>query len=104
MNTHTRTSRNINDVLPELLRQRKLSLRALAAKVDVSHAHLSRALRGADHKCVSGELAARIANALGLPADYFPEYRERAVIEQLRHQPGLRDHLYDSLAQAAVAA
>ena len=35
--------------------------------------------------------------ALGLPRDFFPEYRESAVIDRLRRDGDLRDELYDRL-------
>jgi hypothetical protein len=34
------------------------------------------------------------AIALGLPRDYFPEYREAFVIDRVRSDPRLRDELY----------
>ncbi|HEU4686956.1 MAG TPA: helix-turn-helix transcriptional regulator [Vicinamibacterales bacterium] len=80
-----------------MLRERGRSLRAFAAEVGVSQGHLSRALRGADYRSVSGELAGRIAVTLELPRDYFPEYRQAIVIEAVRSDPALRDRLYGRL-------
>jgi len=39
----------------------------------------------------------RVADALELPHDYFPELREAAVIERLKTDPELRDKLYREL-------
>lgn len=89
--------RPLAEELPSLLAERDLSLRGLAERVGVTHSHLSRATRGANGKTVGGDLAGRIAVALDLPADYFPEYREAAVIEHLRSDPALRDRLYRRL-------
>jgi transcriptional regulator with XRE-family HTH domain len=86
--------RPLAEELPSLLAERDLSLRGLAERIGVTHSHLSRATRGANGKTVGGDLAGRIAIALGLPADYFPEYREAVVIERLRCDPTLRDRLY----------
>jgi len=36
---------------------------------------------------------------LNLPEDYFPEYREAAVIEHLKADPKLRDELYERFWQ-----
>lgn len=38
--------------------------------------------------------AGRIAIHLGLPADYFPEVREAAVIAAVRSDANLRDAIY----------
>ncbi len=80
-----------------LLKQKRTSMRALAVQIDVDIAHLSRAVRHADGKRPSGDLAAKIAKALDLPEDYFPEAREAAVVESVRADPDLRDRLYDTL-------
>ncbi len=74
-----------------------MSLRALARKVGVSHSHLSRVARRKDYKTPSLELMERVASALGLPNDYFYEYRELSVIERIKADPALRDELYDRL-------
>ena len=89
--------RPLAEELPSLLAERDLSLRGLAERVGVTHSHLSRATRGANGKMVGGDLAGRIAVALGLPADYFPEYREAAVVEQVQNDASLRDRLYGQL-------
>ena len=83
-----------------LLAERGLSTNRLASEVGVSQSHLSRVLRGADAKSVNGELAERVAVALGLPADWFPEAREARLIELIRADGKLRDQLYDAHARA----
>ena len=65
--------------------------------IDLNPSHLSRVLRGAEGSRPSTDLISRIAKALNLPAGYFPELREAAVIEKLRSDPELRDGLYDQL-------
>lgn len=75
-----------------------MSLRALASQAGVSQSHLSRALRGRDYKTVSGDLAGRIARALDLPEDYFPEYRAAYVRERLR-DPAALDAVYRRLTR-----
>lgn len=88
------------DQLPGLMRERGLSTNRLAGMVGVSQSHLSRALRGADRKTIRGDLAARIAVALGLPEDWFPETREARLIQLLCGDPELRDRLYDRFVRA----
>ena len=92
-----RTNRAFPDELPQLLHEQGLSLRRLARQVGVTDAHLSRVTRRANYKTVSGELAERVAAALGLPADYFPEAREAYVLQHVRRDPRLRDRLFDQL-------
>lgn len=93
-----RTSEPFTAELPRLLRERRMSQRALAKQVGVSDSHLSRAVRRADYKTASPELMSRVAVALGLPEDYFPEFREAFVIEKIRSDPRLRDQLYRRLS------
>jgi hypothetical protein len=63
----------------------------------VTQGHLSRILRRSDYKGVSPELAGRVAQALDLPIDYFPEFREGAVIARVKQDSRYRDRLYDEL-------
>jgi transcriptional regulator with XRE-family HTH domain len=79
------------------MQARALSINRLAQRVGVSQSHLSRAVRSADRKSVSGDLAERIANAMDLPADWFPETRRERVLELVRSDPVLCDRLYDEL-------
>ena len=94
-----RTDTPFVDELPRLLRERGMSLRALAATIDVSDSHLSRVLRRADYKTPSPDLTRRVALSLGLPPDYFPEFREAYVVEQVRRDSKLRNDLYSRLTR-----
>jgi hypothetical protein len=60
-------------------------------------------LPGVAYKTPSSELARRIALALDLPEDYFPEYREAFVIERIKTNPELRDELYARLKRPGSA-
>ncbi len=80
-----------------MLAERGWSLRRLATEADVDPSHLSKVLRGHAYKSAGGDLASRVAAALSLPADFFPETRAAWVAERLRQDPSLRDRLYDSL-------
>ena len=87
------TNRSFASELPRLLKQRKLTLRAIARDVGgVDHAYLSRMINGKTP--VNAGHAQRIARHLGLPADYFPEVREAAVINAVHSRPRLRDEIY----------
>ena len=77
-----------------------MTLRAISRAAEVDHAHLSRVLKGDRGRKVSPDLAGRIAVALDLPRDFFPEYREGAVVEAIADDPTLRDRIYDHLMKA----
>lgn len=74
-----------------------MSIRALAREVGVTDAHLSRVLRRVSYKTASADLARRVAVALALPPDYFPEYREGFVIDEVKRNATVRNELYERL-------
>ena len=80
-----------------------MSVRALARQVGVGDDHLSRVLRGARDKRPTGDLARRIAVALELPADYFPEARLTFVIDALSTNPRMLDKVYDRVRKKLAA-
>jgi transcriptional regulator with XRE-family HTH domain len=90
----------IAEALADLLQMEGLSLRALAHEVDVDHSHISRALRAGNGRVISGELASRIAEALGLPFDYFPETRTAFVHQAIDADAELRERIYRALKKA----
>jgi transcriptional regulator with XRE-family HTH domain len=83
--------------VPRLLAERGMSLRALATAAHVDPGHLSRVLRRAAYKTPSADLTARVAEALDLPRDYFPEFREAVVVDAVQADPELRERLYRRL-------
>jgi transcriptional regulator with XRE-family HTH domain len=95
-----RTQAPFVEELPRVLRARGMSIRGLAREVGVSDSHLSKILRGTYYKTVSPDLASRVALALGLEEDHFPETREGYVVAAVRGDPTLRDRLYDQLRRA----
>jgi transcriptional regulator with XRE-family HTH domain len=99
---HERTESSFSEALPTLLDERGLSLRALARQAGVSHAHLSRLLRGIGYRSrPSADLARRVAVALSLPPDYFKEYREAVVLDEVRRNVALREEIYDRVRHAS---
>jgi transcriptional regulator with XRE-family HTH domain len=87
------TNRPFSKELPRLLKERGLTLRALARDIGgIDHAYLSRMIRG--QLPVNVQHVRRIARALGLSEDYFPEVREAAVVDAVRRRPKLRDEIY----------
>jgi len=91
------TDTPFTEELPRLLQERGVSQRGLAAMIGISDSHLSRVLRRTDYKTPSPDLTKRVALALRLPPDYFPEFREARVVEQIRSDPKLRNELYRRL-------
>jgi transcriptional regulator with XRE-family HTH domain len=80
--------------LSALLAEREMSMRALGREVEVSQSHLSRVCEPGSGRIASGELARRVALALGLPEDYFPEFRSAAVHEAVDADPLLREQIF----------
>jgi transcriptional regulator with XRE-family HTH domain len=60
-----------------------LSQNEVARRAAIDPTFLSRALRRVRYKSVSGSLAGRLAQALDLPVDYFPEFRRDYVIDRV---------------------
>jgi transcriptional regulator with XRE-family HTH domain len=92
-----RTDRPFTQELPRLLKERQMSIRTLATTIGISDSHLSRVLRRADYKTPSPDLTRRVALALGLPSDYFREFREAYVIDRIKTDPKLLNRLYSRL-------
>jgi transcriptional regulator with XRE-family HTH domain len=87
------TSKPFTEEFPRLLREREITLRALAREVGgVDHAYLSRMIRG--QLPVNVQHVRRIARHLGLPDAYFAEVREADVIAAVQSHPKLRDEIY----------
>ena len=95
----TRTKLPLREALPGLLEKHGRSLRSLATDVGVNQSYLSRIIRadGPAARRATPAIARRIAAALDLPEDYFPEAREGYVVDRLREDGALRDRLYDRL-------
>ena len=91
-----RTNRAIAEVLPDMLKARSLSLRALATTIDMSPSHLSRALRGEEGKRLSSEALEAIAGALDMPPAYFREYRTERAVAAVRADLSLANRVFDA--------
>lgn len=92
-----RSTRPIADELAQVMAEKGVSIRYLAKRVGVSQPYLSRLVRGLRYPNPTGEFAGRVATELGLPIDYWPEYRAQVVIDRIRNDPGYRDAEYDRL-------
>jgi len=92
-----RSEVSIRELLPKLLAERGESQRQFSEAIGFGQAYLSRVLGG--QRAPSLRLLEAVTKGLGLPKDYFPEYREQVVIEAIKEDGGLRDKIYDSLAR-----
>lgn len=92
-----RTDQVIAEVLPEMLRDRGTSLRALAAAIDISPSHLSRALRGEEGKHLSLEAFEAIAAELEVAPSFFREYRIELAVVGVRARVELANLVFDKL-------
>ena len=86
------TQSSFRDELPRLLAERGISQRELARRVGVNQSYLTFVRQG--RRAPSRKLLEGAATALDLQVEYFREYREAVVIEQLRADPGVVDRLY----------
>src|SRR5688572_24610170 len=94
-----RTNTPFADEVPRLLRERGWSIRRLALEAGVERGYLWKVIRRRGYKTPSLRMAESVAAALGLPPDYFPEYRERLVIDRMKADPEARDDVFDRLAK-----
>jgi transcriptional regulator with XRE-family HTH domain len=94
----TRSDRRLEEELPDLLAARGWSLRQLARESSVDIGHLSRLTGSSPRKEPTARVIESIAEALGVPADHFPDYRELVVREALRRDLAHLDRIYDEIA------
>ena len=97
-----RTNRAFADEVPRLLEERGWSIRHLAIEAGVERGYLWKVIRRRGYKTPSVRLAQAVADALGLPLDYFPEYREGVVVERVRRDGRLRDDVFDRLSRGST--
>jgi transcriptional regulator with XRE-family HTH domain len=96
-----RTDEPISEWLPRLAAERGYSFRRLADEIGVEQSYLSR-IKGDDPsepqwRPPSMRVLERLAGALGVEADYFPEYRCGVIEETIRADAQLRNRFYDAI-------
>jgi transcriptional regulator with XRE-family HTH domain len=99
--TAKRTNAAFADEVPRLLEERNWSMRRLAVEAGVERAYLWKVIRRRGYKTPSTRMAEAVALALGLPVDYFPEYREGVVIDHIKRDAQARDEAFDRLIQTS---
>ena len=82
--------------MERLMTETGLTYRALAEKTDLSAGYLNHIVHG-NRPVPSNDVLARLAEAFGVKAEHFREYRIRAITEKLEQMPELVDRLYKKL-------
>ena len=80
-----------------LMAETGTTYRGLADKADLSAGYLNHIVHG-NRPVPSNDVIERIADALGVEAEHFREYRVRVITEKLEEMPELIDRLYKRLA------
>ena len=83
--------------IERLMGETGLTYRGLAAKTGLSAGYLNHLVHG-NRPVPSKEVVARLADALGVDAEHFREYRLRVISDRLEELPDLVDRLYKRLA------
>ncbi|MFO7571908.1 MAG: helix-turn-helix transcriptional regulator [Gaiellaceae bacterium] len=83
--------------IERLMADTETTYRGLAAKADLSAGYLNHIVHG-NRPVPANDVIARIADALGVEAEHFREYRIRVITEKLEQMPELIDRLYRRLA------
>jgi transcriptional regulator with XRE-family HTH domain len=83
--------------IERLMGETGLTYRGLAAKTGLSAGYLNHLVHG-NRPVPSKDVVARLADALGVDAEHFREYRLRVISDRLEEMPDLVDRLYKRLA------
>ena len=83
--------------IERLMLETGTTYRGLADKADLSAGYLNHIVHG-NRPVPSNDVIARVAEALGVEAEHFREYRIRVITEKLEAMPELIDRLYKRLA------
>src|SRR3954467_11777637 len=86
--------------IERLMNESGTTYRGLAAKTGLSAGYLNHLVHG-NRPVPSNDVIKRLADALEVDAEYFPEYRLRAITEQLEAMPEQIDRLYNRLGKAS---
>ena len=76
-----------------LMADRGTTYRVLSERTGLSAGYLNHLVHG-NRPVPSNDVIGSLAKALGVDADYFLEYRVRAITEKLESSPDLADRLY----------
>ena len=92
------SSESFGDAIERLMEDTGVTYRGLAAKSGLSAGYLNHLVHG-NRPVPSNDVIARIAEALGVEAEHFREYRLRSITERLEAMPQMIDRLYRQLGK-----
>jgi transcriptional regulator with XRE-family HTH domain len=75
-----------------------VTYRELAARTGLSAGYLNHLVHG-NRPVPSNDVVKTLANALGVDAEHFREYRIRVITERLERMPDLVDRLYKRFSE-----
>jgi transcriptional regulator with XRE-family HTH domain len=81
-----------------LMAESRVTYRELAARTGLSAGYLNHLVHG-NRPVPSTEVVRNLAEALGVDADHFREFRLRSITERLEAMPELIDRLYKRLGE-----
>lgn len=84
------------EALRELMAERRISFRRLATRTKLSAGYLNHLACGS-RPVPSDAVIRNISRSLRVKPEYFFEYRQRGLLDQLERSPNLIDKLYDYL-------
>jgi transcriptional regulator with XRE-family HTH domain len=90
------SSEGFGDTIEQLMEEAGVTYRGLAAKSGLSAGYLNHLVHG-NRPVPSNEVVKRLADALGVEAEHFREYRLRVITERLEEMPDLVERLYKRL-------
>ena len=84
--------------IESLMNEAGATYRELAARTGLSAGYLNHLVHG-NRPVPSNDVVGTLAQALGVEAEHFREYRLRVITERLERMPDLIDRLYRRLGQ-----
>jgi transcriptional regulator with XRE-family HTH domain len=90
------SSEGFGAAIERLMEETGVTYRGLAAKSGLSAGYLNHLVHG-NRPVPSNDVVKRLADALGVEAEHFREYRLRVITERLEEMPELVERLYKRL-------
>ena len=91
-------SDSFGPAVERLMNETGVTYRALASKTSLSAGYLNHLVHG-NRPVPSNDVVKTLANALGVDAEHFREYRIRVITERLEGMPDLVDRLYKRFSE-----
>ena len=92
------SSEQFGPAVERLMNETGVTYRALAAKTDLSAGYLNHLVHG-NRPVPSNDVVRALAQALGVEAEHFREYRIRVITDRLEKMPDLVDRLYKRFSE-----